>query len=281
MKRLLLSTVAAGLASLLVLSLSLQEIQAGCHSRKGSGCQRGGTGGPYSRSQYSKARQPYRQPPKAARSYAAQPAPKPKAAAPKVQPAPEQPEQPGSHASEVMHASFDQAQGMPPANKAPDAPRAATAASPGDEPAAEAANRPFDLELVDVALADRGSAAERQGPKYRIRVRNLGSDAAGRAFSVALLLAASSREAQLSPPVVERVSGIDGGQTLAVDIRVPFETHQIAQLGPQQPKLFVVIDSQQELAETDELNNVAELDPAELKAVAPSVVEVGDLGPSS
>jgi hypothetical protein len=85
------------------------------------------------------------------------------------------------------------------------------------------------------------------------------------------LVSALDRDQALQvPPVTARVSGLGAGETTSIDVRLPFEAIEPSATGLQ-PRLFVSVDSRQELEEFQETNNLAELDRLAIPVVAPSV----------
>ncbi len=76
----------------------------------------------------------------------------------------------------------------------------------------------------------------------------------------------------MSPQAGVRVTGIDAGETLAVDIRMPLEVTHLApaaKLGFQ-----VLVDANQEIGDVDRANNGAEVRQADILPVDPAVFEV-------
>ncbi len=119
--------------------------------------------------------------------------------------------------------------------------------------------RAIDLELVGLQLVDNGNVEEQIGPRYRTWVRNNGSTAIHTEFKIAILAADGEQPKPESPNVTGRMSSIEAGQTIAIDLRLPLAALVMGRDAQGNPapfsKLFVWIDSAQEILESSETNN--------------------------
>ena len=107
----------------------------------------------------------------------------------------------------------------------------------------------IDLELADLELIDAGNPAANQGPAYRVTVRNIG-DVPAAAFDVALVATNGEDPNAKAPAAARRLSKLDPGQTLQVDVRLPAKASQST-------TLFVGVDPRGEIQEITKENNVA------------------------
>jgi hypothetical protein len=129
----------------------------------------------------------------------------------------------------------------------------------------------IDLELVGLQLVDNGDIAEQIGPRYRVWVRNNGSTAVHTEFKIAILAADGEQPKPESPNVTGRVSSIEAGQTIAIDLRLPLAALVMSRDTHGNPapfsKLFVWIDSAQEIKESSETNNATMMARGEIPLV--------------
>src|SRR5262249_52450919 len=103
-------------------------------------------------------------------------------------------------------------------------PAASRAAEP--TPAVVEAQQPvedpiIDVEVLDVRFVDPGDPAKQLGPCYRIEFRNNSDVAIQREFSVAVIAGGPGRLTPQTPRTIEPVPGMQPGQMLAGDIRLP------------------------------------------------------------
>lgn len=131
-------------------------------------------------------------------------------------------------------------------------------------------NQPIDLELVGLQLVDDGSRDEQIGPRYRVWVRNNGP-VLHTEFKVTILAANGDEPKPELPNVSGRVSTIEAGQTIAVDLRLPPTASELGRddkgNGVPFAKLFVWIDSAQEIKESKEDNNATMMARTEIPTV--------------
>ena len=106
------------------------------------------------------------------------------------------------------------------------------------------------MQLIDLRFVDPGNPIEKVGPRFRIFFRN-SSPAISLPFDMVL---AGGIDRQLKaglPQAVERVSALQPGQTIGVDVRLPIEAMAMAYPGEDRPApfsmLFVLIAGQQDL----------------------------------
>ena len=133
-----------------------------------------------------------------------------------------------------------------------------------------------DLELVAVRFVDNGDAEKNIGPRYRVLIRNDGNQAVDHPFNVAILTGTDEAQAKGTPRAGKRIPGIDAGQTLAVDIRLPIEAnatvkdddgHEVAEF----PKLGAMVDTRDEIEEQTKENNGVILDRGDIGMVDPEI----------
>ena len=188
---------------------------------------------------------------------------------------------------EMLRTQLQQSQ-MPPANapagggsgssgSAPAVSDAPAVAPQSSEQQAAPAKAGFDLELIDVRLVDAGDVAKKIGPRYRVFIRNNSTVPVKQEFNVALY-ASKDRELKANlPNKVERISDLKAGETVAIDIRLPFEVFRLGQTEDGRPlefsQLFVFVDSDNEIVETDKENNAALLPRDKILKVAAKTAE--------
>ena len=117
-----------------------------------------------------------------------------------------------------------------------------------------------DLQLLAVRMIDAGD--EDQGPAYRVWVRNNSHVTIEHGFNVLLLAAHDATPAADLPQSGVRIPGIEAGQVLPIDIRLPATANQ-----PGLPMLHVLVDSHREIAEVFEDNNGAVLNRGDILPV--------------
>jgi hypothetical protein len=115
------------------------------------------------------------------------------------------------------------------------------------------------------------------GAVYRISVRNSGTVDIAQPFQIAVLVGKASG-AGTEPPVTAEVAGLAVGAAATVDVQLDAVRAPLAGR-----RLYVVVDSQQQLAEADETNNLAELEMAEIQPVGPGALQLvpRDVAPGS
>ena len=147
---------------------------------------------------------------------------------------------------------------------------------PDGQPPREAGDVDVDLELVAIRFVDNGNAEKNIGPRYRVIIRNNGTQPVDHPFNVAAIVGPGSSENEKTPRAGKRVPGIDAGQTLAVDIRLPIdanatvkndEGHSVAKFA----KLGVMVDTRNEVEEATKENNGMGLVRDKILMVDPAV----------
>jgi len=140
-------------------------------------------------------------------------------------------------------------------------------------------NQPIDLELVGLQLVDDGSRDEQIGPRYRVWVRNNGP-VLHTEFKVTILAANGEEPKPELPNVSGRVSTIEAGQTIAVDLRLPPTASELGRdaQGNAIPfaRLFVWIDSAQEIKESKEDNNATMMARTEIPTVEAALAKADE-----
>jgi len=130
--------------------------------------------------------------------------------------------------------------------------------------APQAAPAAIDLELVEVRQLDRGDASQQLGPAYRLTIRNRTGLAVSQPFNVALGGALGRELTEDSAISVIRVNRLEAGQTLAVDMRLPLKAFNLGVNADGRAVTFNwligVVDSHQEVEQTDRDNDYQQLD---------------------
>jgi hypothetical protein len=115
-----------------------------------------------------------------------------------------------------------------------------------------------DIELAGLQLLTPGDMKE-NGPLYRVAIRNNSSAAIG-AFDVALMATNGGDPDAKTPFAVERVDGIDGDETVTIEVRMPVKANQMNRTSEGKPApfttLFVGVDPRGEISEASKDNNV-------------------------
>ena len=129
------------------------------------------------------------------------------------------------------------------------------AATDGDQPPPND-NVAVDLEVVAIRFVDNGNAEKNIGPRYRVLIRNNGTQAVAHSFAVAIITDAAQEQSDPTPRAGKTVPGIDAGQVLSVDVRLPAEAnaaikgddgHSVEKY----PKLGAIVDANDEIEEFD------------------------------
>jgi hypothetical protein len=130
----------------------------------------------------------------------------------------------------------------------------------------------MDLELVEVRQLDRGDMAKNLGPAYRVMIRNKNGAAVTGQFNVALAASLGRQATSDSAFAMTRVNGLEAGQMLAVEVRLPAKAWSLGQNADGQSVAYAyltaVADSHQELAESDRSNDFMVLGRGEIVMVA-------------
>ena len=116
----------------------------------------------------------------------------------------------------------------------------------------------IDVEFTSIRQLDAGDASQNLGPAYRVWFHNNTDADINQAFDVAILASNSTTLATDLPYAAVRVDSIAADETMSVDIRLPIGAMTMSNSnGSQGPfaDLHTVIDSQDELVETNKVNN--------------------------
>jgi hypothetical protein len=158
------------------------------------------------------------------------------------------------------------------------APDLAAATAPASDPVqpapASIAETPardvLDIELLDVRLVDGGSLERNMGPRYRLFYRNNGNVEAPK-FHASVAVDIGEKLTETAEIVTVEAVGIKPGKLQTVDVRLPVEVLKMAIDYEGQPAAFSIlvamIDSDEILNETDEVNNILVFARDEIKSV--------------
>jgi hypothetical protein len=131
-----------------------------------------------------------------------------------------------------------------------------------------------DLQLLAVRFVDPGHPEQKSGPRFRLVYRNNGDDI-NQPFDVTLV-AANQTELTNGTDMAQAgvtVAAIAGGETSAVDVRLPLEANRLMREGGAAVPfkfLHAIVDSHQSLAEADESNNGTVLARQDILPVDPA-----------
>jgi hypothetical protein len=113
-------------------------------------------------------------------------------------------------------------------------PQAAPAAAP--VPAGK-----FPIELVDVRLIDIGNAAEGQGPRFRVVIKNVMPFPLNQPFEVLLSAGINDEASAELPTAIQGVQQLGPGEIAPVEVRLPAEAMAMAYPGREEPAPFSVL----------------------------------------
>jgi len=117
----------------------------------------------------------------------------------------------------------------------------------------------LDVELINVRLIDAGSLDRKTGPRYRLFYRNAGNVEVPRFHATVAVDIGETLTAKAEIVTVDAV-GLKPGKTHTVDVRLPVEVLTMGIDYEGHPAAFNVlvalIDSDDDLAETNEENNI-------------------------
>jgi hypothetical protein len=135
-----------------------------------------------------------------------------------------------------------------------------------------------DLQLVAVRFVDPGHPEEKLGPRYRVWFRNNSGQPIAQPFNVVLFAGNDERLAEGMPQAGVRVTGVEPGAVQSVDVRLPVEVLAMGRDAQGKPAPFsvlqVLVDANQEIAETARANNGAKLSPADVLPIDPAAFEL-------
>lgn len=134
-----------------------------------------------------------------------------------------------------------------------------------------------DLQLLAVRFVDPGHPEENLGPRYRVWFRNNGRLPVTRPFDVVLLASLDGQLVAGLPQAGVRVTAIEGGDTQAVDIRLPISVGSMGRDPQGQPLPFgflhVLVDANRQIPEPSRDNNGASISRADVLPVDPATFE--------
>jgi hypothetical protein len=127
---------------------------------------------------------------------------------------------------------------------------------------------PIDLELLEVRQLDRGDVANNIGPAFRVTLRDKSGEMVRQAFDVALAASIGRQPTADAAFATARVKGLQAGQTLAIELRMPAKALNIGLNADGQPVPFswltAVVDNNQEVQEATRDNNFVVLNRGEI-----------------
>ena len=133
----------------------------------------------------------------------------------------------------------------------------------------------LDLQVLAVRFVDPGHPEQQTGPRYRVWCRNNSTTRIGVPFNILLLAATSDQANSNLPQAGVRVTDIDAGEILPVDIRLPIAANQMIRSAQNHlmpfSHLHVLVDSHNEIPEALETNNGAVVLREEILPVDPAV----------
>lgn len=143
-----------------------------------------------------------------------------------------------------------------------------------DVPTVQLEPQSLDLQVLAVRFVDPGHPEESIGPRFRMWLRNNSPVDLATPFNVMLLASADTHADASLPQSGSTVDRIGAGETLAVDIRLPFEANRVAKddVGRSVPFNFLhaLVDSHRELEEVNEANNGVVLARGDILPVDPA-----------
>jgi hypothetical protein len=137
---------------------------------------------------------------------------------------------------------------------------------------AQPAAQPIDLEVLEVRQLDRGDMARNLGPAYRVMLRNKSGAAVMQQFNVALIASLGRMPSADSAYATLRVGGLEAGQALSVDLRLPAKAYKLGLNAEGQSVpfswLLTAIDTDQEVSQADRANDIMILNRSEIVMLA-------------
>lgn len=124
-----------------------------------------------------------------------------------------------------------------------------------------------DLQFVELRLVDAGDALLELGPTFRLVVKNAGSADIAAPFQVTLTVADQDARSADAARATEEVSALAAGEAQTVSVSLPYTSAFAADNG----RVRVQIDSQRDVSEMDEENNVANVDPRHVERLGPQL----------
>lgn len=113
----------------------------------------------------------------------------------------------------------------------------------------------IDVQFTSIRQIDAGDPAKGLAPSYRVWFTNNSDVDIDQPFDVAILASVDGKLAKDLPYAAVRIDGLAAGETSSADIRLPIDAVKMTNGGFR--FVHAIIDSQNELTETNKVNNVA------------------------
>jgi hypothetical protein len=130
-----------------------------------------------------------------------------------------------------------------------------------------------DVQLLAVRFVDPGFAEQDLGPRYRVWLRNNTDRAIDTPFDVVVMGANERQIGDRRVEVGQRVTAIDAGQTMALDMRLPLTVDGAGGNPFEFSLLHVLVDAGKALNDSDMTNNGAVVERSEILPVDPYVFD--------
>ena len=130
----------------------------------------------------------------------------------------------------------------------------------GDYEVADVVEGGIDVEFTSIRQLDAGDPAKNLAPAYRVWFHNNTDVDINQPFDVAILASNDQKLTTNLPYSSVRIDGMAADETMSVDIRLPIDAMSMATVNGQPgPYTFLhtIIDSQNELVETNKANNLS------------------------
>jgi len=130
----------------------------------------------------------------------------------------------------------------------------------GDYEVADVVEGGIDVEFTSIRQLDAGDPAKNLAPAYRVWFHNNTDVDINQPFDVAILASNEQKLTTNLPYSSVRIDGMAADETMSVDIRLPIEAMSMATVDGQPGAytfLHTIIDSQNELVETNKANNLS------------------------
>jgi hypothetical protein len=122
-------------------------------------------------------------------------------------------------------------------------------------PPAPASLREIDLVITDVQIVEAASA--NRGALYRVTINNMGTADMDVPTRVAALGMNDNQPTEDSPRVMEMLNGLKAGESASLELRMPVAANTL-------PKLLIAVEIPENFKDTNEMNNVAAGEVAQL-----------------
>jgi hypothetical protein len=120
-----------------------------------------------------------------------------------------------------------------------------------------------DLQFVELRLVDAADSVLELGPTYRVVVRNAGDADVSAPFQVTLSIAKNDPRSADAIRSTEEVASLAAGESHSVSFSLPYG----AALEADAANVLVQVDSQRDVLESDEANNLAEVNPSQVDLI--------------